>query len=99
LTLFASLLGLVLVFQLVLLVLAVVVFQRRFGTSSQVAAWKELADQAEAVRQSLSGQLASATADTAMRLEQTKGAIGLQVADRLGDGFNLGLRRSLSSWL
>src|ERR1700678_4070490 len=40
------------------------------------------------MRQNLSAQFASATADTAMRLEQTKGAIGIQVADRLGDGFS-----------
>src|SRR6202035_3526430 len=41
-----------------------------------------------ALHQTLSAQFASATADTAMRLEQTKGAIGLQVTDRLGDGFS-----------
>ncbi|MGB6675946.1 MAG: DNA recombination protein RmuC [Terriglobales bacterium] len=87
-TLFAFLLGLVLVLELVLLILAVSLFQRRFGTSSQLEALKELADQAEGMRQNLSAQFASATADTAMRLEQTKGAIGLQVADRLGDGFS-----------
>jgi DNA recombination protein RmuC len=88
LTLFAFLLGLVLVLELVLLILAVSLFQRRFGASSQLEALKQLADQAEAMRQNLSAQFASATADTAMRLEQTKGAIGLQVADRLGDGFS-----------
>jgi len=88
LTLFASLLGLVLALQLVLLILVTLLFQRRFGTSSQLEALKQLADQAEALHQTLSAQFAKATADTAMRLEQTKGAIGLQVADRLGDGFS-----------
>jgi DNA recombination protein RmuC len=88
LTLFASLLGLVLALQLVLLILVTLLFQRRFGTSSQLEALKQLADQAEALHQTLSAQFAKATVDTAMRLEQTKGAIGLQVADRLGDGFS-----------
>jgi DNA recombination protein RmuC len=88
LTFFPSLLGLLLVLQLVLLILVILLFQRRFGTSSQLEALKQLADQAEALHQTLSAQFASATADTAMRLEQTKGAIGLQVADRLGDGFS-----------
>jgi DNA recombination protein RmuC len=88
LTIFSSLLGLLLVVDIVLLVLVISLFQRRFGTSSQLEALKQLADQAEAVHQNLSAQFASATADTAMRLEQTKGALGLQVADRLGDGFS-----------
>jgi DNA recombination protein RmuC len=88
LTILSSLLGLLLVLGLVLLSLVIVLFQRRFGASSQLEALKQLADQAEALHQSLSKQFASATADTAMRLEQTKGALGLQVADRLGDGFS-----------
>jgi len=88
LTFIASLLGLLLVLELVLLILIIPLFQRRFGSSSQTEALKQLATQAEALHQTLSAQFASATADTAMRLEQTKGAIGLQVADRLGDGFS-----------
>jgi DNA recombination protein RmuC len=87
LTFFASLLGL-LVVHLVLLIVVISCFQRKFGNSSQLEALKELASQAEVLHQTLSAQFASATADTAMRLEQTKGAIGLQVADRLGDGFS-----------
>ena len=87
-TFIASLLGLLLVLELVLLILIIPLFQRRFGSSSQTEALKQLATQAEALHQTLSAQFASATADTAMRLEQTKGAIGLQVADRLGDGFS-----------
>jgi DNA recombination protein RmuC len=88
LTFLASLVGLVLVSELVLLILLVSLFQRRFGNSSQLEALKQLASQAEALQQTLCAQFASATADTAMRLEQTKGAIGLQVADRLGEGFS-----------
>ena len=87
-TFLASLLGLLFVLQLVLLILVILLFQRRFGTSAQLEVLKQLAGQAEALQKTLSAQFASATADTAMRLEQTKGAIGLQVADRLGDGFS-----------
>jgi DNA recombination protein RmuC len=88
LTLFAFLLGLIVVLELVLVILVLPLFQRRFGNSAQLDALKQLASQAEALHQTLSAQFASATADTAMRLEQTKGTIGLQVADRLGDGFS-----------
>jgi DNA recombination protein RmuC len=88
LTFLASLLGLSLVLDVVLLILVILLFQRKFGTSSQLEALKQLACQADALHQTLSAQFASATADTAMRLEQTKGALGLQVADRLGDGFS-----------
>ena len=87
-TFFASLLGLSVVLHVVLLILLISLFQRRFGNASQLEALKQLADQAETLHQTLSAQFASATADTAVRLEQTKGAIGLQVADRLGDGFS-----------
>ena len=86
-TIFSFLLGLLLVVDVVLLILVTLLFQRRFGTSSQLKALEQLADQAKALHQNLSAQFASATADTAMRLEQTKGALGLQVADRLGEGF------------
>ena len=87
-TIFSFLLGLLLVVDVVLLILVIALFQRRFGSSSQIEALKQLASQAEGLHQALSSQFAGATADTAARLEQTKGAIGLQVADRLGDGFS-----------
>jgi DNA recombination protein RmuC len=87
LTFLASLVGLVVVLDLILLILTLSLFQRRFGNSSQIEAFKQLVAQTEALRQDLSAQFAAATVDTAARLEQTKGAIGLQVADRLGDGF------------
>ena len=86
-TFLASLVGLVVVLGIVLLILAFLLFQRRFGNSTQLEVFKQLAAQTEALRQDLSAQFAAATVDTAARLEQTKGAIGLQVADRLGDGF------------
>jgi hypothetical protein len=70
------------------LILAFSLFQRRFGNPSQLEALKALASQAEVLHQALSSQFAAATVDTAARLEQTKGAIGLQVADRLGEGFS-----------
>jgi len=88
LTFLASLIGLVLVLNLVLLIAVISLFQRRFGNSSQLQALKELASQADALHQALSTQFSAAAVDTAARLEQTKGAIGLQVADRLGDGFS-----------
>jgi hypothetical protein len=88
LTFLASLVGLLFVLQLVLLILVILLFQRRFGTSAQLEVLKQLAGRGEVLQKTLSAQFASATADTAMRLEQTKGAIGLQVADRLGDGFS-----------
>jgi DNA recombination protein RmuC len=89
LTYVTFLLGLILVLQLVLLVVSVLWFQRKFTSSPQLEALKQLAERSGALHQTLSTQFASATADTAMRLEQTKGAIGLQVTDRLGDGFSI----------
>jgi len=89
LAIFSSLLGLLLVLQIVLLIMALFLLKRKFDNSSQLQALKQLAIQAETLQQTLSAQFASATADTAMRLEQTKGALGLQVADRLGDGFSV----------
>ena len=87
-TFLSSLIGLILVVQLVLLILVVLLFQRRFGYSSQLEALKQLANQAATLEQTLCDQFAAATADMATRLERTKGALGLQVADRLGEGFS-----------
>jgi DNA recombination protein RmuC len=79
------LLGLVLAVNVVLL-LWLVLYQR--SSSSQTAVIKRLADQASGLHEALSRQFASATADIASRLEQTKGDLRQQVADRLGDGFS-----------
>jgi DNA recombination protein RmuC len=63
-----------------------VLYQR--SVSSQAAVIKRLADQSSGLQETLTRQFASATADMASRLEQTKGDLRQQVADRLGDGFS-----------
>ena len=87
-TFFSFLLGLILVVNMVLLVLVFLGLRRGFGSLGQLEAIKQLADQTEALYQGLSTQFSAATTDMATRLEQTKGALGLQVADRLGEGFS-----------
>ncbi|MFI5069540.1 MAG: DNA recombination protein RmuC [Terriglobales bacterium] len=82
------LLGFLLVSNLVLLVLAVLLYQRFAQSSGHSEAVMQLARQAESLHQTLSKQFAASTADMAMRLEQTKGDLRQQVADRLGDGFS-----------
>jgi len=79
--------GLLLLLNLVLLVLAFLVLRRSFGGSSQTQALARLADQSEALGLTLASKFSEATADMAARLEQTKGDLRQQVADRLGDGF------------
>ena len=64
------------------------VFQRRFDNSSHLNALAELARQSQSLQETLTGQFASATADMAQRLEQTKGDLRQQVMDRLGEGFS-----------
>lgn len=81
------LLGLVVVLNLVLLLLVIRVF-RALTISSQVTEIAELAKQADAFHQSLTQRFTTATADMAMRLEQTKGDLRQQVADRLEQGFS-----------
>ena len=81
-------LGLVLAVNLVLLILVILLVQRRFGSSAQAQELTRLARQSESLQQALTGQFAGATADMAARLEQTKGDLRQQVADRLGDGFS-----------
>src|SRR5438445_10454544 len=82
------LLGVLLVLNLVLLVLVTAVFRRASG-SPQDDAIMELAHQAQGLHESLSQRFTSATADMAMRLEQTKGDLRQQVTDRLDQGFSL----------
>lgn len=48
---------------------------------------EEISRQLEGSQQKLSGLFSTATTDMATRLEQTKGDLRQQVADRLGDGF------------
>ena len=79
------LLGLLLAFNVVLL-LWWVLHQR--ASTSQAALIKRVAECSEAFEQSVSQRLSMATADMACRLEQTKGDIRQQFADRLRDGFD-----------
>jgi len=61
--------------------------QRRFNNSPLTEAIKRITFSSEAL-QNLSQQLASATADMAQRLEQTKGDLRQGMADRLIQGFS-----------
>lgn len=76
---------LLIVLNLAVLVLLALLFQRRFGGSSQLEALTRLISQTE----TLSGQFSASVGDMAQRLEQTKGDLRQQVADRLGEGFTL----------
>jgi DNA recombination protein RmuC len=79
---------------LALFVLVVLLFKRASHSSAQAEALTKLAREAESLHQNLSQQFASATADMATRLEQTKGDLRQQVSDRLGDGFS-GIRSTV----
>jgi len=81
------LLGLLLVVNVVLLALVFRLFQRH-SDASQTDVKMELAAQAENLENALTQRFTSATADMAMRLEQTKGDLRQQVADRLEEGFS-----------
>jgi DNA recombination protein RmuC len=81
----ALILGLLLLASLVLM-LWLLLYQR--SRPSQVAGIKELVDRSESLQQALTQQFSAATADMASRLEQTKGDLRQQVADRLSDGFS-----------
>jgi DNA recombination protein RmuC len=76
---------LLIVLDLAILLLLALLFQRKFGGSSQLEALTRLISQTEA----LSGQFSATIGDMAQRLEQTKGDLRQQVADRLGEGFTL----------
>jgi DNA recombination protein RmuC len=79
---------------LALFVLVVLLFKRASHSSAQAEALTKLAREAESLHQNLSQQFASATADMATRLEQTKGDLRQQVSDRLGEGFG-GIRSTV----
>jgi len=78
----ALLLGLIVGLNLVLLGLVFRAIRRGFGNLSQVEALNRLIGESQA----LSRQFSAATADMAQRLEQTKGDLRQQVADRLAEG-------------
>jgi DNA recombination protein RmuC len=86
-------LGLLIVVNLVLL-LWVLLHQR--SVSSQVAEISRLTSGSEGLQQALSRQFATAAADMASRLEQTKGDLRQQVTDRLSDGFS-GVRTAVEN--
>jgi DNA recombination protein RmuC len=86
-------LGLLIVVNLVLL-LWVLLHQR--SVLRQVAEISRLASGSEGLQQALSRQFGAAAADMASRLEQTKGDLRQQVADRLSDGFS-GVRAAVEN--
>ena len=81
----ALILGLLLAASLVLM-LWLLLYQR--SRSLQVTGIKELIERSEGLQQALTQQFSAATADMASRLEQTKGDLRQQVADRLSSGFS-----------
>lgn len=92
------LLAALVILNLVLLALAAIGLKRASGAALQAQALEQLARQAAALQQTLSQQFATATADMASRLEQTKGDLRQQVTDRLSEGF-LGIRNSVEEQL
>jgi DNA recombination protein RmuC len=80
------LLILVIALNLVLLGLAIALW-RREAKSSHAAELTLLTRESASLRESLSQSFASATADMATRLENTKGDLRQEVTDRLGQGF------------
>jgi DNA recombination protein RmuC len=65
----------------------VVVLLRRTNDGGQSDAIAQLASQNASLQQNLTTHFSSATADIAMRLEQTKGDLRQQFTDRLTEGF------------
>ncbi len=65
-----------------------VVLLRRISASSQVDVKEEVAGQLERLDTNLGQKFSAATADMASRLEQTKGDLRQQVADRIQQGFS-----------
>src|SRR5258708_20613778 len=77
----------VLVGTLVLLGFSAVLL-RRVSASAQVNVKTEVADQLERFNTALGQKISTSTADMASRLEQTKGDLRQQVADRIQQGFS-----------
>ncbi len=65
-----------------------VVLLRRSSAASQMDVTTEVAGQIEGLNTSLGQKFSAATADMASRLEQTKGDLRQQVADRIQQGFS-----------
>jgi DNA recombination protein RmuC len=64
------------------------VLLRRFNALAEVNASKVVAEHIEGLNTSLGQKFSAATADMASRLEQTKGDLRQQVADRIQQGFS-----------
>jgi DNA recombination protein RmuC len=64
------------------------VLLRRSSAAAQVDVKTEVAEQIESLNASLGQKFSAATADMASRLEQTKGDLRQQVADRIQQGFS-----------
>jgi DNA recombination protein RmuC len=64
------------------------VLLRRFSAASQVDVKAEVASQLERFNSALGQKISISTADMATRLEQTKGDLRQQVADRIQQGFS-----------
>jgi len=86
-------LWLIIVLNLVLLLWLVV---HQWTRQLQVLGFKDLTQRTEGLQQALTQQFSAATADLASRLEQTKGDLRQQVADRLGEGFT-GIRQAVEN--
>src|SRR5215470_13244214 len=65
----------------------IVGLRKHISNQSQVADLQALASESVRLREALTRQFTSATADMAMRLESTKGSLRQEVTDRLGEGF------------
>jgi DNA recombination protein RmuC len=78
------------------LILALVgaLLRKTTASAGQTDALIRLESQNEILKQTLTAQFASSTADMATRLEQTKGDLRQQVSDRLGSGFD-GIRNAV----
>ncbi len=77
-----------------ILALVAALLRRTKASAAQTDALVRLESQNEILKQTLTAQFASSTADMATRLEQTKGDLRQQVADRLGSGFD-GIRNAV----
>src|SRR5215831_4929097 len=80
------LLGILAALNLVLLVL-VLGLVRKIQNARQLIELMDLARQSARLSETLSQRFSAATADMAMRLENTKGDLRQEVTDRLGSGF------------
>jgi DNA recombination protein RmuC len=79
---------------LLILALVAALLGKMKAVAAQADALLRLESQNEILKQTLTAQFASSTADMATRLEQTKGDLRQQVTDRLGSGFD-GIRNAV----